>query len=451
MIEHSKRSDRARAVHEARHRSAGTSSPTSSSISTPRHRRPGTHQRRVRPARDRAGARLTARKAMYAVYAVFILNGFMFATWASRIPQVRDGLELNPQRLGLVLLAIAIGSLVSMPLAGARHLAPRRRAHRERHVLDRRERPGDRGDRLPVRRRSGHPRAVPARPGQRHLGRGDERRGRRGRAPPRQLDHVALPRGLQRRHRRRRAAGLADDRARRLRHRAPRRGGGADRGDRDPRPSAASCRRPPRRASRGRGAAQPAEGLDRAAHAADRRVRVLHGVHRGHRRGLARRRRHRRLWRRARAGLAHVRRLPDGDDARPLVRPRPAGPPRARAADPRDRRGRGARADAGRVRRLARGGDGGRRAVGRRRRARLPGRDERRRRRPRHAAGRVSVVSSIGYLAFLAGPPFVGFLGHEVGTLRALLAAAGLVSLGVLLSGVLRPRAPARVEACASY
>ena len=36
---------------------------------------------------------MTARKAMYAVYAVFILNGFMFATWASRIPQVRDGLE----------------------------------------------------------------------------------------------------------------------------------------------------------------------------------------------------------------------------------------------------------------------------------------------------------------------------------------------------------------------
>ena len=61
---------------------------------------------------------------------------------------------------------------------------------------------------------------------------------------------------------------------------------------------------------------------------------------------------------------------------------------------------------------------------------------------PRHAAGRVSVVSSIGYLAFLAGPPFIGFLGHEVGTLRALTAAAGLVSLGLLISGVLRPPAP---------
>ncbi len=57
----------------------------------------------------------------------------------------------------------------------------------------------------------------------------------------------------------------------------------------------------------------------------------------------------------------------------------------------------------------------------------------------RHAAGRVSVVSSIGYLAFLAGPPLIGFLGHEVGTLRALTAAAGLVAIGLLISGVLRP------------
>lgn len=59
---------------------------------------------------------------------------------------------------------------------------------------------------------------------------------------------------------------------------------------------------------------------------------------------------------------------------------------------------------------------------------------------PQRAAGRVSVVSSIGYLAFLAGPPLIGLLGHEVGTLRALTAAAAVVTLGVLISGVLRPR-----------
>ena len=67
---------------------------------------------------------------------------------------------------------------------------------------------------------------------------------------------------------------------------------------------------------------------------------------------------------------------------------------------------------------------------------------------PRHAAGRVSVVASIGYVAFLAGPPLIGFLGDEVGTLRALTATAGLVALGLLISGALHPlpaaeRAPA--------
>ncbi|MET0837499.1 MAG: MFS transporter, partial [Marmoricola sp.] len=54
-----------------------------------------------------------------ATYAAFIATGFVFATWASRIPQVRDDLGLDPAQLGLVLLAIAGGSLVSLPLSGA--------------------------------------------------------------------------------------------------------------------------------------------------------------------------------------------------------------------------------------------------------------------------------------------------------------------------------------------
>ena len=60
---------------------------------------------------------MTAR-ATKAVYAVFILSGFAFASWASRIPQVRDGLDLSPRSLGLLLLAIAVGSVLSMPLSG---------------------------------------------------------------------------------------------------------------------------------------------------------------------------------------------------------------------------------------------------------------------------------------------------------------------------------------------
>ena len=53
-----------------------------------------------------------------ATYAAFISTGFIFASWASRIPQVRDELRLDPAQLGLVLLAIAAGSLVSLPLSG---------------------------------------------------------------------------------------------------------------------------------------------------------------------------------------------------------------------------------------------------------------------------------------------------------------------------------------------
>jgi len=58
------------------------------------------------------------RRATGAVYVAFIACGFAMASWATRIPQVRDGLGLTPSRLGLVLLAIATGSIVSLVLAG---------------------------------------------------------------------------------------------------------------------------------------------------------------------------------------------------------------------------------------------------------------------------------------------------------------------------------------------
>jgi fucose permease len=43
---------------------------------------------------------------------------------------------------------------------------------------------------------------------------------------------------------------------------------------------------------------------------------------------------------------------------------------------------------------------------------------------PRRAAARVSVVSTIGYGAFLAGPPLLGFVADHLGTLKALLVVA---------------------------
>lgn len=59
------------------------------------------------------------RRAVAATYAVFTGSGFAFASWASRIPQVRTRLHLDPAGLGLLLLAVALGSVVALPLAGA--------------------------------------------------------------------------------------------------------------------------------------------------------------------------------------------------------------------------------------------------------------------------------------------------------------------------------------------
>ncbi|MEV4282960.1 MFS transporter [Actinoplanes xinjiangensis] len=60
----------------------------------------------------------TVRAATTATYVAFIGSGFAFASWAARIPQVRDQLSLDPAALGLILLAIAAGSLLALPLSG---------------------------------------------------------------------------------------------------------------------------------------------------------------------------------------------------------------------------------------------------------------------------------------------------------------------------------------------
>ncbi len=62
---------------------------------------------------------------------------------------------------------------------------------------------------------------------------------------------------------------------------------------------------------------------------------------------------------------------------------------------------------------------------------------------PRHSAGRVSVVATIGYVAFLAGPPLIGVLGNQAGVLRALTVTAGLLAVGLLVAGATRPLAAA--------
>jgi MFS family permease len=59
------------------------------------------------------------RPAKHATSVAFIAAGFAFASWAARIPQVRDRLQVSPAVLGLILLSLAFGALVALPLAGS--------------------------------------------------------------------------------------------------------------------------------------------------------------------------------------------------------------------------------------------------------------------------------------------------------------------------------------------
>jgi predicted MFS family arabinose efflux permease len=69
-------------------------------------------------ARRRASAEPRLRRAALATALVFAVNGFLFASWVSRLPATRDRLDASAAQLGLVLLAPGIGSLLSMPFSG---------------------------------------------------------------------------------------------------------------------------------------------------------------------------------------------------------------------------------------------------------------------------------------------------------------------------------------------
>lgn len=53
-----------------------------------------------------------------AVIASFTLNGFLFASLVSRLPDIRSALELSNSQVGLLLLAGSAGSLVMLPFSG---------------------------------------------------------------------------------------------------------------------------------------------------------------------------------------------------------------------------------------------------------------------------------------------------------------------------------------------
>lgn len=58
---------------------------------------------------------------------------------------------------------------------------------------------------------------------------------------------------------------------------------------------------------------------------------------------------------------------------------------------------------------------------------------------PVHAAARVSAAATIGYVAFLAGPPILGFISEHIGLLNTLYILVVLIVASGVASGAARP------------
>ena len=61
---------------------------------------------------------LPLRAARAALSTLFFVNGALFAGWVTRVPDVRDRVDAGEAELGLALLGIAVGSMLTMPAAG---------------------------------------------------------------------------------------------------------------------------------------------------------------------------------------------------------------------------------------------------------------------------------------------------------------------------------------------
>ena len=61
---------------------------------------------------------------------------------------------------------------------------------------------------------------------------------------------------------------------------------------------------------------------------------------------------------------------------------------------------------------------------------------------PAKAAGRVAAAATMGYVAFLAGPPLLGFVSEHIGLLNALYIIVALIVASGFASGAAKPLSP---------
>lgn len=57
-------------------------------------------------------------KNRIAVSGLFLMNGFLYASWTSRLPELQKQFGINNAALGTVLFCIALGSMIAMPVSG---------------------------------------------------------------------------------------------------------------------------------------------------------------------------------------------------------------------------------------------------------------------------------------------------------------------------------------------
>jgi len=57
-------------------------------------------------------------QARWAVIAFFASNGFIYANWTARLPEIEAFYDMTHTQLGGILLSSAIGSIIAMPIAG---------------------------------------------------------------------------------------------------------------------------------------------------------------------------------------------------------------------------------------------------------------------------------------------------------------------------------------------
>lgn len=70
-------------------------------------------------ARTESSQDQVVKSAANAVYLIFFLVGFVFSNWVVRLPAIRDALEFNPAQMGRLLLVAAVGSIGALFISGA--------------------------------------------------------------------------------------------------------------------------------------------------------------------------------------------------------------------------------------------------------------------------------------------------------------------------------------------